>query len=118
MYINYFYTIDSNMTDRPFGTCTHHPSDPITDALPNSDPSRQRGIPKSDRHESVLYLRKRNLLIKFNGFYWYWSSKNRSWIPDKNHAKENWNIRDLKYTSENEVKQFIKNNPPYLSCSG
>ncbi len=104
------------MTERPLGT--HRPSDPITETLSTDDPFRQHGLLKRDRHEPVLYLRKRNLLIKFNGFYWYWSSKNRSWISDKDLAKENWNIRDLKYTSEAEVKKFIKNNPLYLSCSG
>jgi len=99
------------MTNRPFSTCTHHPSDLITDILTNDDPSQKQGRLKCDCHESILYLRKRNLLIKFNGLYWYWSSKKRSWISDKTHAKENWNIRDLMYTSEKEVKKFIKNNP-------
>ena len=97
------------MTGRPLSTSPHHLSDPITEVLTNDDPSRKQGLSKDDRHEPVLYLRKRNLLIKFNGLYWYWSSKKRSWISDKNHAKENWNIRDLMYTSEKEVKKFIKN---------
>ena len=99
------------MTNRPLGTCAHYPSDPASDLSTNDDPSQNQGRLKCDGNESILYLRKRNLLIKFNGFYWYWSSKKRSWISDKNHAKENWNIRDLMYTSEKEVKKFIKNNP-------
>ena len=98
------------MTNRLFDTCTHYPSDPMTDGLTNNDPSRNQGRLKCDYYESVLYLRKRNLLVKFDGLYWYWSLKKRSWILDKNHAKENWNIRDLIYTSEKEVKKFIKNN--------
>ena len=61
--------------------------------------------------ESVLYFRKRNLLIKFDGLYWYWSSTKRGWIKDENLPKENWYIRDLTYISEEEVKKFIKNNP-------
>jgi hypothetical protein len=99
------------MTGRPLSTSPRHPSVPVTEVLTNDEPSRNQGLSKGDRHEPVLYLRKRNLLIKFNGLYWYWSSKKRSWIPDKNHAKEHWNIRDLKYTSEQEVKQFIRNTP-------
>jgi hypothetical protein len=35
----------------------------------------------------------------------------RSWILDTPYVKEKWNIRDLSYTSEKEVKKFIKNIP-------
>jgi hypothetical protein len=61
--------------------------------------------------ESVLYFRKKNLLIKFDGFYWYWSSKERDWISDENFANKNWSIGDLIYISEQEAKKFIKNYP-------
>jgi hypothetical protein len=98
------------MTYRPYDTCTHYPSDPITNGLTNDDPHQKQLRLKCKNYESVLYFRKRNLLVKFDGLYWYWSSTKRSWILDKNHAKENWNISDLMYTSEKEVKKFIKNN--------
>jgi hypothetical protein len=61
--------------------------------------------------ESALYFLKRNLLIKFDGLYWYWSPVEGSWILEKNLAKENGNISDLIYISEKEAKKFIKNNP-------
>jgi hypothetical protein len=60
--------------------------------------------------ESALYFRKRNLLIKFDGLYWYWSPTERGWIIDEDLPKENWYIRDLTYLSEEEVKKTIKNN--------
>ena len=99
------------MTNRPTILEPNYPSDLVTDGLTYYDLSRKRWCLKSEDDESVLYLRKRNLLVKFDGLYWYWSSMKRSWILDKNHAKENWNIRDLSYTSEKEVKKFIKNIP-------
>jgi len=61
--------------------------------------------------EPVLYFRKKNLLIKFDGFYWFWSSKERDWILDENFANENRSIRDIIYISEQEAKKFIKNYP-------
>lgn len=99
------------MTNRPTILEPSFPSDPMTDGLTYYDTSKKQWHLKCEDYESVLYLRKRNLLIKFDGLYWYWSSMKRSWILDKNYAKENWNIWDLIYTSEGEVKKFIKNNP-------
>jgi hypothetical protein len=61
--------------------------------------------------ESALYFLKRNLLIKFDGHYWYWSPAEGCWILEKNVAKENRNIRDLIYISEKDAKKFIKNKP-------
>ncbi len=60
-------------------------------------------------YESVLYFHRRGLLIKFDGLYWYWSSLKRNWVSDENYVKENWNIRNLIYTSEKEVKKYIRN---------
>jgi hypothetical protein len=60
---------------------------------------------------SVLYFRKKNVLIKFDGFYWYWSSKERDWILHENFTRENYSIRDITYLSEQEAKKFIKNYP-------
>ena len=99
------------MTTRPMILEPDYPSDPMTDDLTYYDTSKKQWRPKSENYESVLYLYKRNLLIKFDGLYWYWSSMKRSWILDNTYAKENWNIRDLMYTSEKEVKKFIRNIP-------
>jgi hypothetical protein len=60
--------------------------------------------------DSALYFLKRNLLIKFDGRYWYWSPADGSWILERNLTKEESNIRDLIYISEKEARKFIKNN--------
>jgi hypothetical protein len=99
------------MTARPTILEPDYPSDPVTDDLIYYDTSKKQWRPESENYESVLYLRKRNLLVKFDGLYWYWSSMKRSWILDTPYVKEKWNIRDLSYTSEKEVKKFIKNIP-------
>ncbi|MFA5347933.1 MAG: hypothetical protein WC294_07335 [Methanoregula sp.] len=61
--------------------------------------------------ESELYFLYRNLLIKFDGLYWYWSPAEGGWILEKNLAKVDRNISDFIYLSEKEAKKFIKNNP-------
>ena len=60
--------------------------------------------------DSALYFLKRNLLIKFDGRYWYWSCAEGEWILEKNPVKENNTISDRIYMSEKEAKKFIKNN--------
>ena len=60
--------------------------------------------------DSALYFLKRNLLIKFDGRYWYWSPAEGEWILEKNPVKENNTISDRIYMSEKEAKKFIKNN--------
>ena len=60
--------------------------------------------------DSALYFLKRNLLIKFDGRYWYWSRAEGEWILEKNPVKENNTISDRIYMSEKEAKKFIKNN--------
>ena len=97
------------MTTRPTILEPDYPSDPMTDDVTYFDISKKQWRLMSENCESVLYLRKRNLLIKFDGLYWYWSSMKRGWILDTTYAKEKWNIRDLMFTSEKEVKKFIKN---------
>jgi hypothetical protein len=62
--------------------------------------------------ESVLYFRKRNLLIKYDGIYWFWSQTEKDWIIDEDRVKENWNLREITYISEKEAKKFIKNSYP------
>jgi hypothetical protein len=98
-----------NMTSRHTVLEPDYTSDPIMDDLAPYDTSRKRWRSWSENYESVLYFHKRNLLVKFDGLYWYWSSMNRDWVLDNDHAVANWNIRDLKYTSEKEAKKFIKN---------
>jgi hypothetical protein len=61
--------------------------------------------------ESVLYFRRKNVLIKFDGLYWFWSSEKRDWILDENFTKRTWSIGDLIYISEQEAKKFIRNYP-------
>jgi hypothetical protein len=61
--------------------------------------------------ESVLYFRRKNVLIKFDGLYWFWSSEKRDWILDENFTKRTWSIGDLTYISEQEAKKFIRNYP-------
>ena len=60
--------------------------------------------------DSALYFLKRNLLIKFDGHYWYWSPAEVGWILEENLTKEDSNIKDRIYISEKEAKKFIKNN--------
>jgi len=60
--------------------------------------------------DSALYFLKRNLLIKFDGHYWFWSPAEGRWILEKNLTKEDSNIRNLIYISEKEAKKIIKNN--------
>ena len=59
--------------------------------------------------ESALYYRTRNLLIKFNGLYWYWSPAESGWISDRNLQKENWFMRDLVSISEEEAQKTLMN---------
>jgi hypothetical protein len=62
--------------------------------------------------ESALYYRNRNLLIKFNGLYWYWSPAESGWISDRNLQQENWFMRDLTSISEEEAQKTIMNVSP------
>jgi hypothetical protein len=59
--------------------------------------------------ESALYFRKKNLLIKYDGIYWFWSQTEKDWIIDEDRVKENWNVREITFISEEEAKKFIKN---------
>ena len=61
--------------------------------------------------EPVLYFRKGNVLIKFDGGYWYWSSKDRVWIPGETMVTGNYSIRDLTYLSEKEAQKYCRNYP-------
>jgi hypothetical protein len=89
------------------GLLKEDPSMPDTTVIGSSLPLRLWYI----MGESVLYFRKKNLLIKFDGFYWYWSSKERDWILHENFSRENYSIGDITYVSEQEAKKFIKNYP-------
>jgi hypothetical protein len=58
-------------------------------------------------NESVLYFRIDNLLIKFDGLYWYWSPRENDWILDQNLAIEHCNNRNFIRISEEEVKEYL-----------
>jgi hypothetical protein len=57
--------------------------------------------------ESALYYRVNNLLIKFDGLYWYWSPKQGRWILDQNLAMEHQRNRDFIDISEKEAENYL-----------
>jgi len=58
-------------------------------------------------NESVLYFRIHNLLIKFDGLYWWWSPKDKDWILDQNLAIEHCNNRNFIRIPYEEVKKYL-----------
>ena len=58
-------------------------------------------------NESALYYRLFNLLIKFDGLYWYWSPKEAGWIMDQNLATEHLNTGNFIDMSAEEVEKRI-----------
>jgi hypothetical protein len=57
--------------------------------------------------ESALYYRVNNLLIKFDGFYWYWSPGQERWVSDQNLATEHRQNRNFVDISEQEAENYI-----------
>jgi hypothetical protein len=60
-------------------------------------------------NESALYYRLYNLLIKFDGLYWYWSPNETGWVLDQNLATEHLNKGNFIGISEEEVEKYILN---------
>ncbi len=85
------------------GRSGHHIQVPDTPFI-GSSPSDSHLIPMD---ESALYYRLHNLLIKFDGLYWYWSPKQESWIIDQHLAIEHSQNRNFIEISEEEADKYI-----------
>jgi hypothetical protein len=56
--------------------------------------------------ESVLYYRRNNVLIKFDGLYWSWSPEQKNWNLNQNLATEHFHTRDFIHIPEEEALRY------------